>query len=158
MTPPSIIGFVFVFVKKRGKEGVELDLQWVLGGWEWEIRGWPARPSQNPDPSYRHIVIIPLSYHHHIVIVPLSYHHNIVIIPPSYHNELGRNKGMCGVENGKLCTGGEVFVEWEELVIPTDYSEYSALDSVDGKLWWERSTWNGKRENQMVLPTYQSWS
>ena len=62
---------------------------------------------------------------------------------------------MRGVANGKLWTG-EVFVEWEELVIPTDYSEYSALESVDGKLWWERSTWNGKRENQMVLPTYLS--
>ena len=49
-----------------------------------------------------------------------------------------------------------MFVEWEELVIPTDSSEYSVLDGVDGKLWWERSTWNGKRENQMVLPTYQS--
>ena len=61
---------------------------------------------------------------------------------------------MCGVENGKLCTRGEVFVEWEELVIPTDSSEYSVLDGVDGKLWWERSTWNGKRENQPVLPTY----
>ena len=81
MTPPSIIGFVFVFVKKRGKEEVELDVQRVLGGWEWEIRDRPARPSQNPDPSY---------------------HRHIVIIPPSYHNELGRNKGMRGVENGKL--------------------------------------------------------
>ena len=64
---------------------------------------------------------------------------------------------MRGVENRKLWTG-EMFVEWEELVFPTYYFEYSILDSMDGKLWWERSTWNGKRENQLVLPTLESRS
>ena len=64
---------------------------------------------------------------------------------------LGRKEKInecVGSRTGNYNGTEEMFVEWKELVFPTYHSEYSILDGMDGKLWWERSTWNEKRENQ----------